>query len=104
MRWASNLYTTPKTKKHLPTIMKRLRKRRLQPDLWLITLSSNEDNLLDMFQSIYYMQPLFTRMNPDIVGIAENEDEARELVRKILEDVYRQQGNFNVRTYFRFQE
>lgn len=104
MRWALNLYTTPKTKKCLPIIMNRLKRRRFQPGLWLITLSSNKENLLDIFQSIYYMQPMFEKMNPDIVGIAENEDAARELLIKILEDVYKQQGSFDVQTYFEFQE
>ncbi len=104
MRWAVNLYTTEKTKKLLPRIMVKLGKRKIQPGIWLITLASNEQNLLDMFHSLCYMQPMFERMNPDIVGIAENEDAARELIVKIAEDVYRECGNFDVRSYFRFQE
>lgn len=104
MRFALNLYTTPKTKKHLPTIMNRLRKRRLQPDIWLITLASNQKNLLDIFRSVYYLQPAVEKMNPEIVGIAENEEEARNLVIEILKDVHNQNENFDVRSYFKFQE
>lgn len=104
MRWAVNLYTTEKTKKTLPRIMQKVRKRKLQPGIWLITLASNEQNLLDIFHSIYYFQPMFAKMNPDIVGIAESEDAARELVLKIIEDVWKQNGDFDVRAYFKFQE
>ena len=104
MRWAANLYTTEKTKKQLPRIMQKIRKQKLQPGIWLITLASNEQNLLDIFQSIYYVQPMFAKLNPDIVGIAESEEAAKELVVKILEDVYVQNQNFDVRTYFKFQE
>ena len=104
MRWAVNLYTTEKTKKMLPRIMHKIRTRRLQPGIWLITIASNEQNLLDMFQSIYYMQPMFAHLNPDIVGIAQDEEAARELVLEIIKDVYEKQGNFDVRTYFEFQE
>ncbi|MBO5159102.1 MAG: hypothetical protein U0M69_02730 [Lachnospiraceae bacterium] len=104
MRWAVNLYTTEKTKKQLPRIMQKIRKQKLQPGIWLITLASNEQNLLDIFQSIYYVQPMFAKLNPDIVGIAESEEAAKELVVKILEDVYVQNQNFDVRTYFKFQE
>ena len=57
-----------------------------------------------MFQSIYYMQPMFAHLNPDIVGIAESEDAAKELLIRMTEDMYRETGNFDVRTYFRFQE
>ena len=104
MRWAVNLYTTEKTKKQLPRIMQKIRKQKLQPGIWLITLASNEQNLLDIFQSIYYVQPMFAKLNPDIVGIGESEEAAKELVVKILEDVYVQNQNFDVRTYFKFQE
>ncbi len=104
MRLAENLYTTEKTKKMLPRIMHKIRTKRLQPGIWLITIASNEKNLLDMFQSIYYMQPMFAHLNPDIVGIAESEDAAKELLIRMTEDMYRETGNFDVRTYFRFQE
>lgn len=104
MRWAVNLYTTEKTKKILPRIMYKTGKRKLQPGIWLITIASNEQNLLDIFNSIYYVQPAFANLNPDIVGIAESEEAARELVTEIVQDVYKINGNFDVRAYFQFQE
>ena len=104
MRWAVNLYTTEKTKKMLPRIMNKLRMRALQPGIWLITIASNEQNLLDIFHSIHYMQPVFEKMNPDIVGVAESEYAAQELLIRITEDVYRETGGFDVRNYFKFQE
>lgn len=104
MKFAWNLYTTKKTKKHLPLIMNHLRKHRFQPDVWLITLASNQDNLLDIFQSVYYMHPMIEKLNPDIVGIAESEDAAKDLVLKMVEEVQKQNGNFDMRAYFKFQE
>lgn len=104
MRWAINLYTTEKTKRHLPMIMHKVRKKKLQTGITLITLAANKENLLDIFQSIYYIQPMFSKLNPDIVGIAENEDAAKELVVKILQDTYEKNGNFDVRAYFEFRE
>ena len=104
MRWALNLYTTETTRKKLPQIMKNLQERKLQAKVWLITIASNEQNLLDVFHSIHYMQPLFEKLNPDVVGIAENEEAAKELVVQITEDVYRETGSFDVRSYFKFQE
>ena len=104
MRWAVNLYTTEKTKKKLPLIMQRIRKRKIQPGLWIITIASNEKNLLDIFSSVYYLQPMFFKMNPDIVGIAEDEERAKELAVRILQDIYEKEANFDVRSYFQFQE
>ena len=104
MRFAVNLYTTEKTKKMLPRIKHKLRTRRLQPGIWLITIASNEKNILDLFHSIHYMQPMFEKMNPDIVGIAESQDAAKELLVQITEDLYKETGRFDVRAYFKFQE
>ena len=104
MRWAVNLYTTEKTKRALPRIKHKLRTRRPQPGIFLIMLASNEKNLLDLIQAVFYIQPMLQKMNPDIVGVAENEDAAKEMILKITEDVYKKQGNFDVRTYFEFQE
>ena len=104
MRWAVNLYTTEKTKRALPRIKHKLRTRRPQPGIFLITLASNEKNLLDLIQAVFYIQPMLQKMNPDIVGVAENEDAAKEMILKITEDVYKKQGNFDVRIYFEFQE
>ena len=104
MRLAVNLYTTEKTKKVLPRIVQKIRRGKLQQGIWLITVASNEQNLLDIFQSVYYIQPMFARLNPDIVGIAESEDAAKVLLQKITEDMYRETGGFDVRTYFKFQE
>ena len=104
MRCAVNVYTTEKTKKVLPRIVQKIRRGKLQPGIWLITVASNEQNLLDIFQSVYYIQPMFARLNPDIVGVAESEDAAKVLLQKITEDMYRETGGFDVRTYFKFQE
>ena len=104
MRWAVNLYTTEKTKNMLPRIIQKLRRGKLQPGIWLITIASNEQNLLDIFQSVYYIQPMFAKLNTDIVGIADSEEAAKELLQKIVEDVYRETGCFDVRTYFEFRE
>ena len=52
MRWAVNLYTTEKTKKMLPRIMHKVRTGRVQSGVWLITIASNEQNLLDIFHAI----------------------------------------------------
>ena len=104
MRWARNLYTTEKTRKKLPRIMHKVRKNQIQQGVWLVTIASNEQNLLDIFHSIFYIQPVHRMMNPDIVGIAESEEAAKELVLEITKDVYEQNGNFDVRTYFQFEE
>lgn len=104
MRWAVNLYATEKTKKKLPRIMQKLRKRIPQPGIWLITLASNEQNLLDIFHSPYCLQPGFAGLDSEIVGVAESEEAAKELVVQIVQELYEATGGFDVRAFFEFRE
>lgn len=104
MRWAVNLYTTESTKKMLPRIMRRVRKKKLLPTVKLITLASNEKNLLDIIPAEAYLQKGLAAMNPDIVGIAKGQEEAEALAAQIVFDVWRESGSFDVRTYFEFRE
>lgn len=104
MRWAVNLYTTQSTKKALPRIMQRIRKRRLQPDVKVITLASNEKNLLDIVPAEVFLQKGLSFLNPDIVGLAKGQEEAEELAVQILLDVFEKSGGFDVRKYFEFRE
>lgn len=104
MRWAVNLYTTESTKKVLPRIMQKVRKRKLQPNLRIITLASNEQNLLDIIPAAAYMQKVMADLSPDIVGVANGQEEAQELAAQIIFDVWEKSGGFDVRTYFEFRE
>lgn len=104
MRWAVNLYTTESARKKLPSIMRRVRTGRLQPGVCLITLASNEQNLLDIIPAASYLQRGVAALSPDIVGVAKGEEEAQMLAARIVSDVWEKSGSFDVRNYFKFQE
>ena len=104
MRWAVNLYTTESAKKTLPRIMRKVRMRKIQPNLRLITLASNEHNLLDIIPAAAYLQKGLANLSPDIVGVAKGQEEAEELAAQIVFDVWKQSGGFDVRAYFEFRE
>lgn len=104
MRWAVNLYTTESTKKVLPRIMQKVGKRKVQPGIRLITLASNEQNLLDIIPAVSYLQKGLAGLSPDIVGVAKGQEEAEALAAQIVSDVWKQSGGFDVRAYFEFRE
>ena len=68
-------------------------------DVFVITLSSNKDNLLDIINSSVLMQKYYPKDNMIIVGIAKSYDEAVDIVGRIVEKVYKETGSFNVREY-----
>jgi hypothetical protein len=74
---------------------------RFSLDTYLITLPSNDENLLDVFQANILLQPYYKKADRDIfvVGIANGKDEAYEVVRDIIDDVYSHTGAFDIKKY-----
>ena len=68
--------------------------------IYFISLASNEENLFDIFHAAYLKQAAFYRQDPFVVGIASDYDEALEMTRQMVEDIYRETGDFRVREYF----
>lgn len=102
MRWADNLYVSDSTYKRKEKIIRKANRNIGLIQVCFITLASNPENLLDIFEAKYLKQPSFYNQDLDVVGIASDKSEATELVRKIVDDVYRETGDVNVRTYFSF--
>ena len=79
----------------------RIRRGRFQLDTYLITLSDNPDNLLDMFSANVLKQPYFKKQKGIhareiyVVGLAKGYAEG-------LEDVYQQTGAFDIPGYLKF--
>lgn len=100
MQWAENLYVTEKTAGKKDTIIRKANRGVGMFSIYFIALASNEENLFDIFHAAHLKQSAFYRQNPYIVGIAAGYEEALELVRKMVEDIYHRTGTFHVREYF----
>lgn len=70
-----------------------------QIGIYVITLASNRQNLLDIIPSYELMQRGYPKRDMVIVGLAKGYDEAVEVAASIVDEVYRNTGAFAVRTY-----
>lgn len=75
-----------------------------QLDIYVIALSSNPHNLLDIISSIELMQKAYPRQDLMVVGIDKGYDNAVDLASRIIMDVFQKTGNLNVREYFLKQQ
>ena len=100
MQWAENLYLTETTAKKKDRIIRKANRGIGMFRIYFVTLASNEENLFDIFHAAHLKQPAFYQQNPFVVGIASGYEEAVELVEKMVEDIYRETGAFQVREYF----
>ena len=80
-------------------IMKKLDKKKLQPNLHVITLASNPENHLDIISGKFLFQPSFPQEDIFVVGIVKGYEEALQYVETIIQEVYHETGGTDIRSY-----
>ena len=107
MKLYKRLYLGDNAKEHKYVVLGIVLKKRLsKDDIYLITLSDNDNNLLDIISSNYFLQPHFKKKFIDsklyVVGLAKGYEEALEVVRTIIDEVYSNTGGFDIPGYLNF--
>ena len=80
-------------------IMKKLNNDKLVVDLYLITMSKNPDNMLEIVLQREVLQKGYPNKDMRIVGLAKGKKEAIALVQSIVEESLRETGSADVREY-----
>lgn len=99
MDWYRNLYIGEGIKHKAKKAMDRIEKGKAAPGVYLITLASNPDNILEIIAASYLMQKALQNYCPKVVGIARGKEEALEVMQQIIKDTYENTGNFRVEKY-----
>lgn len=71
-----------------------------QLDIYVIALSSNPANLLDIISAKELMQKSYPKRDMMVIGVDKGYDNAVELTGKIISEVFQKTGNLNIRDYF----
>ncbi|MDO5335947.1 MAG: hypothetical protein Q4E89_00605 [Eubacteriales bacterium] len=82
-------------------IADKLNKGKQVTGIYLITLSENPDNILEMFSAVYLSQSVFRERCPKIVGVAKGKDGAIALVRQLVEESWHATGSCRVNEYLK---
>ena len=69
-----NLYVSECWQKKKGKIVKRLKENKLQPQVYVITLSQGEQNQLEFFSSVLLKQSIFEHSKLFVIGIADGYD------------------------------
>ncbi len=82
-------------------LLKTLKRKKWLPCVYVIAVSRKPGELLEIYDTAQFVQPAF---RPElktmrIAGIALGRGEACELVRTIIDDVYRLTGGFDLAGY-----
>lgn len=101
MHFSRKLYISPSLHKKCGKVKWKLRTGRPQPAVYIIALAKNND-LLEIYHSGLLKQKYYKKKQNAtyIVGIAAGYGGAVDLVIEIIEDVLRETGACDVKTYF----
>ncbi len=98
MRYYKHLYLTEGIRKK-EKVIRKLEKNQLQMNIHIITLSQNEEDQLEIYNSMILLQPEFPHDDFFVVGIAKGYEDAVEMVEEITQEVYNKTKGADIRSY-----
>lgn len=104
MFWYDNLYLGKKCLRQVNRLKYKIVNRIPHRAVYLIVLPQNEHAVLEMIPSTSLLQEMYPRESLQVIGMGANRSEALELIRQIIDEVYQQQGNFDVAAYMEISE
>lgn len=99
IRCYCDLYVSDSLEEKKNKVLKNLMDHKLQPSVYILTLSQGEQNHLEFFSALLLKQHVFDHAELFVVGIADSYDDAVDLVEEITREVLAETGGTNIRGY-----
>lgn len=87
----------------LEKLKKRLRKKPFVTNVYLIVLSENDSDQLDIISSKLIAQPVYGEHRLHVAGLARNMGEAYDLITKIAEDCLKERDDCALKEFLQWQ-
>nr|WP_289046168.1 hypothetical protein [uncultured Blautia sp.] len=100
LKWREDYYVGEGIKDAEKT-KKRIDAGKVALGVYLVTLSENPGNLLEIIPSYMLIQKSYYAKCPKIIGMAKGKDEATDLAVDIVKNIYGETGAFQVKEYFK---
>lgn len=99
MKYYYALYMDEHIKEKQEIVLKNIESDKWQLEKYLIALTKNERNHLEIFNSVLLMQKSMSKDDLFVVGITSGYAEALEIIEKIAQEVYDKTGGADIRNY-----
>ena len=100
LKWREDYYVGAGIKDAAKT-QKRIDAGKIAIGVYLVTLSENPGNLLEIVPSYMLIQKSCYVRCPEIIGMAKGKDEAIDMAVYIVKNIYGETGAFQVKEYFK---
>lgn len=101
MQFMGSLYVGEKISSAQYKIVEKVHKGKVVPNLYLIVLSDNPDNMLDIIPEMEVMQKHYPKDGLQVVGIADGKKEALALVQLMILESLTATGSADVRGFLK---
>ena len=98
--WNKNMYYGEKAEQHKKLIKFNMAMGRVKPNTYVITPAHGKTDMLDIYSAVEFKQKIYNNSSIHVLGIAKSKDEALELVKHIVEDMYTSTGGFDIKSFF----
>lgn len=98
--WTTRIYVGDKMKKKKEKVIASINNSEVTFGVYCIIFASHPDNLFEIVDANELLYPHYKRLEVQIVGLARGKEEAIHLVQRMLMEIYKKTGSFEVRTYF----
>ena len=99
MKYYHALYMSEELISKKTEILDKFENDKWQIEKYLIVLAKNEKNHLEFFNSVLLIQKSIKKDDLFVIGIANGEFGAMELIEKITQEVYDETGGTDIRNY-----
>ena len=99
IKFYCDLYVSECWREKKERIIKKLRQNRLQPQVYVITLSQGSQNHLEFFSSLLLKQHVIRNAGLFVVGIADGYEEALSITAAIADHVYKETADADIRRF-----
>lgn len=99
MKFYKYLYVQEELEKKKEKIIRKLKQKKILFHFHVVTISSNPENQLDIYNSKYLFQPGFPAEDLFVVAIVKSHEDAVEFVENLLKDVYNETKRTDMRSY-----
>lgn len=102
IQFHDKLYANDMSTRKIRSIKKKIHRKKLKLNIYLVTLPIGQDGLLEIYWYPELLQKAYQKMDVQmiVVGIAKEREEAISLVEKMLLDVGVHEGNIPLGEYF----
>ena len=96
MEWYDGLYVGKNIQSNKKSVIRKIKRHKFVPGVYVLTLPANEQNVLDIYPSYVLTQKYYQKQSLYVVGIAKGMSEAKDVMCQLVMEALSNTGSCKV--------